>query len=154
MLAQDQDRSISFARQTLEFARRAGEDRLAVLAMSFLVNQGIFDGNYGESETLYADALQIAQRLHDKVTLLQVYAARVELERYQGNYGRAIELCSIGLALAQEAGRSDWANNLSVTMAKLALRQGDILRAQSLLTAVVSQCIIPRDSYNLSLIHI
>jgi predicted ATPase/transcriptional regulator with XRE-family HTH domain len=108
MLAQDQDRSISFARQTLEFARRAGEERLAVLAMSQLVNQGIFDGNYEQSETLYADALQIAQRLNDKVTLLQVYAARVELERYQGNYGRAIELCSIALALAQEAGRSDW----------------------------------------------
>lgn len=145
------DRTMGFAHQAQEFARRAGDLRTLALALSITGNQGILDGNYAHSAAIYVEAQQIAEQLQDNVTLSRVFADRAELERYQGNYGRAVELCSTSLSLTQAVGRADLAAAHSVTLAKLALRQGDPQRAQSLLTTVLSRCETPRDSYTCSL---
>ena len=84
-------------------------------------------------DAYFAEARRLAEATNDKATLTTVLAEQGECERYQGRYALAIELYTASLALAQEIGRTDLIVDTLISLAKIALRQGDPQKALALI---------------------
>ena len=117
----------------LALARQAGDRRTTALALGMLGNEGIFGGGFEHSEAYFAEARRLAEEAGDKATLATVLAGQCGCVRYEGHYARAIELYTASVELAQEIGRADLVAGTQFSLAKMALRQGDPLKARTLI---------------------
>lgn len=122
----------------LALARAGNEPRVTALALSILSNEGLVGGGFDQGESYFAEARRLAEATGDKATLTTVLAERGETARYQADYPLAIEYYTAGAALAREIGRTDLHVNIVFSLAKMAMRQGDLQRALDLMEPAVS----------------
>ncbi|MCB9115451.1 MAG: helix-turn-helix domain-containing protein [Caldilinea sp.] len=115
--------------EVLALARAGDERRILAVTLAMLGNEGLFTGEFGQSDAYFNEALALAQAAGDQATLSTVLAERGESERYHGHYDHATDLYTESLALAQAVGRTDLVAGILSALAKLALRQGDPQRA-------------------------
>lgn len=127
------DELMVMAHEVLELARAADDHRITAIALAILGTEGIVSGDFSQSSIRFDEAQRLAEESNDRATLATVLSEHGEAERYQGRYAQAVEYYSASLALAQSIGRSDLIASGMISLAKLALRQGEPQKAQTLL---------------------
>lgn len=116
--------------ESIHYSRQVGDRESLARILTTAVAIELAEGNIEHATALTAESQQLAQELGTRPLIALVLDSKIDIALAQEDYASAIVLCDERIALAQDLGDRPTESRVYLRLGKVALIQGNILRAR------------------------
>ncbi|BCL80133.1 tetratricopeptide repeat protein [Ktedonobacteria bacterium brp13] len=116
--------------ESIHYSRQVGDRESLARILTTAVAIELAEGNIEHATVLTAESQQLAQELGTRPLIALVLDSKIDIVLAQEDYASAIVLCDERIALAQDLGDRPTESRVYLRLGKIALIQGNLLRAR------------------------